>query len=80
MRLFAVVAQFGDEPEFCWTAPGVLRQPHDHAMEVYRQMCSDRYTMRLAEFVEVAHAPTDRPPAPSAADDGAIHGPNGGGC
>ncbi len=23
---------------------------------------------------------TDRPPAPSAADDGAIHGPNGGGC
>ena len=80
MKLFAVVAQFGDEPEFTWTVPGVLRQPHDHAMQVYRQMCSDRYTMRLAEFVEVATAPTDRPPPNTEVPADSLHGPGGTGC
>lgn len=62
MRLFAVVAQLGDEPETLWTLAGVLRQPHEHALAVYAKVGGDRLKMRIAEFIEVAHAPTDRPP------------------
>lgn len=62
MRLFAVVAQLGDEPETLWTPATVMRAPCDHAIAVYAKVGGDRLKMRIAEFIEVAHAPTDRPP------------------
>lgn len=61
MRLFAVLAHVPGEPEFLWTPASVLRQPHEHALAVYAQV-GGGMSMRLAEFIEVAHAPTDRPP------------------
>ena len=68
MRLFAVGAHLAGEPDapMLWTRPCVMRGPHERALSAYADAGGDRYTMRLAEFVEVAHAPTDRPPAPEA--------------
>lgn len=51
--LFALVAKFEDQPEFLWTTPSVLRQPHEHAREVYERNAPGRYALRIARFVEV---------------------------
>lgn len=73
MRLWALVCTLPGGGTFLWCEPYLAPELAQQALAEV----PDRYTPRVAEFVE---APTDRAPAPSAADDGAIHGPNGGGC
>ena len=53
LTLYALVARLGDGPEFFWTTPSVLRQPHEHARDVYERNAPGRYKMRIAKFVEV---------------------------
>ena len=45
MTLFALVAKFEDQPGFLWTTPSLVRQPHEHAREVYERNAPWRYAM-----------------------------------
>lgn len=53
LTLYALVAKFEDQPEFLWTTPSLVRQPHEHAREVYERNAPGRYALRIARFVEV---------------------------
>lgn len=62
MRFFAILFKLpGEQGEFLYAAPSETRAAAERLCPV-----NGLYTYRLAEFVEVAHAPTDRPPAPEA--------------
>lgn len=56
MTLFALVATHDDGTDFLWTTPSVLRQPHEHAQQVYDRDAAGKYAMRIVRFVEVKEA------------------------
>lgn len=83
MRLFVTLLRHRASPElgeWLWDAASTDRASHEKNVQRYADAGGDRYDLRVAEFVEVAHAPTDRPPAPTEVPADSIHGPGGTGC
>ena len=76
MRLFAILFRLpGEKSELLYTTPCENRAAAERLYPV-----NGLYTYRLAEFVEVAHAPTDRPPPNTEVPADSLHGPGGTGC